>query len=92
MPPVTEDRRKELAKEAKALGEEGKVGDTVSLISRGVRPAWCTSSFGEDKAQVGRWYPEFDVLWCAAGFDAHSGGRDCCLVGSSFYSCRALVF
>lgn len=26
MPPVTEDRRKELAKEAKALGEEGKVG------------------------------------------------------------------
>lgn len=24
MPPVTEDRRKELAKEAKALGEEGK--------------------------------------------------------------------
>lgn len=29
MPPVTEDRRKELAKEAKALGEEGKVGHTV---------------------------------------------------------------
>lgn len=26
MPPVTEDRRKDLAKEAKALGEEGKVG------------------------------------------------------------------
>ncbi|CAN0303544.1 unnamed protein product [Ectocarpus fasciculatus] len=25
MPPVTEDRRKELAKEAKSLGEEGKV-------------------------------------------------------------------
>ena len=29
MPPVTEDRRKELAKEAKGLGEEGKVGSLI---------------------------------------------------------------
>lgn len=34
MPPVTEDRRKELAKEAKALGEEGKVGLIYEVV-------WC---------------------------------------------------
>lgn len=36
MPPVTEDRRKELAKEAKALGEEGKVGLIYEVVWCGV--------------------------------------------------------
>lgn len=31
MPPVTEERRKELAKEAKALGEEGKASHSTHL-------------------------------------------------------------
>lgn len=53
MPPVTEDRRKELAKEAKALGEEGKVA--IRNIRReavdAVKKAEKAKSLGKDQSK-----------------------------------------